>query len=96
MLRALPLELIELKQSSLRIPEKDWKAHVRSLQDAHEKTKPSAVVCIDTATAGGYPFVSEDTDVPIEFARKGNIDGDTPPWLAVKVRISDTAMLTLG
>ena len=91
MLRALPLELIELKQSSLRIPEKDWKAHVRSLQDAHEKTKPSAVVCIDTstadATAAGSSFVGGDIerDVPIEYACEGFIDEGKKLWLAVQV-----------
>ena len=91
MLRALPLELIELKQSSLRIPEKDWKSHVRSLQDAHEKTKPSAVVCIDTstadATAAGSSFVGGDIerDVPIEYACEGFIDEGKKLWLAVQV-----------
>ena len=93
-LQRLPLSHVELKQDP--IPDREWQKQVKSQLAQLEKTKPSAVVCIDTATAGGYPFVSGDTDVPIEFARKGNIDGDTPLWLAVKVRISDTAMLTLG
>ena len=88
-LQELPLAHIELKQNGAAgIPSKDWKAHLKALQQALERSKPKEVVCIDAAgaAAASYPIVSEDTDVALEDASKGNVSEGTQLRLAVQVR----------
>ena len=84
-LQELPLAHIELKQNgSAGIPRKEWAGHLRALQQALEKNKPKEVICADAQQ--GYPIVSEDTDLTLEDASKGNVSEDTPLRFAVQVR----------
>ena len=91
-LQELPLSHIELKENSAAgIPSKQWKAHVKALQQALARSKPKEVVCIDAAGAAAtsYPIVSEDTNLTLEDSSKGNVSEGTPLRLAVQVRNHD-------
>ena len=85
-LQKLPLAHIELKENGAGgIPEKVWRAHVKSQEQALKRMKPSKVICAPEIATTSWPIVREDTHLALEDAHRGNVAQDTALWLAVHV-----------